>query len=292
MFNSQVAKNDSLLKEYMLKNSRLMIERQQWRYDRALAWVNDTLQPQWPYLRDRFLYFNELWEKRAGHQAEELTARKGYFYDQVSLAPLRQAERRYYNAGGVDSRLYYPRFGFFNDKMERMDAALYRYYRNKSERAASDEGVKVLRALMAGRDTASLNRNRSLSTDKYTRRYEKVRDFLPMFHFHRPDTDTLPPLWLRTEGLDTVSTRRKTLAEFSEEGISAYYGLDNGKTGFTRSRLPLSPRPVRFGTDTRFRTRDFKGFGTQPVRFDGYDEALYGSLRAAAVALSTVPPDA
>ncbi|MCQ5182944.1 hypothetical protein NE573_23160, partial [Parabacteroides distasonis] len=103
----------------------------------------------------------------------------------------------------------------------------------------SDEGVKVLRALMAGRDTASLNRNRSLSTDKYTRRYEKVRDFLPMFHFHRPDTDTLPPLWLRTEGLDTVSTRRKMLAEFSEEGISAYYGLDNGKTGFTRSRFPL-----------------------------------------------------
>ena len=239
MFNSRVAKNDSLLKEYMLKNSRLMIERQQWRYDRALAWVNDTLQPQWPYLRDRFLYFNELWGNRAGHQAEELTARKGYFYDQVSLAPLRQAERRYYNAGGVDSRLYYPRFGFFNDKMERMDAALYRYYRNKSERAASDEGVKVLRALMAGRDTASLRRNRSLSTNKYTRRYEKVRDFLPMFHFHRPDTDTLPPLWLRTEGLDTVSTRRKMLAEFSEEGISAYYGLDNGKTGFTRSRFPL-----------------------------------------------------
>lgn len=239
MFNSRVAKKDSLLKEYMLKNSRLMIERQQWRYDRALAWVNDTLQSQWPYLRDRFLYFNELWENRASHQAGELTARKSYFYDQISLAPLRQAERRYYNAGGVDSRLYYSRFGFFNDKMKRMDAALYRYYRNKSERAASDEGVKVLRALIAGRDTASLRQSRSRSTGKYTRRYEKMRDFLPMFHFHRPDMDTLPPLWLKTAGVDTVITRRKTLAEFSKEVISAYYGLGEAKTGFTRSRFPL-----------------------------------------------------
>lgn len=239
MFNRQAAKNDSLLKETMLENSRLLIERQQWRYDRTLARVNDTLQSQWPYLQERFRYFNHKWELRTNYQAGELFTRKSYFYDQVSLAPMRQVERDYYNAGGVDSRLYYSRFGFFNDKMKRMDAALYRYYRNKGERAASDEGVKVLRALVAGRDTASLRRNRSLSPDKYTRRYEKVRDFLPMFHFRRPDMDTLPPLWLKTVGLDTVSTRRKDLAEFSKEGISAYYGVDDGKTGFTRSRFPL-----------------------------------------------------
>lgn len=52
MFNRQVARRDSLLKEDMLKNSRLMIERQQWRYNRALARVNDTLQLQWPCLRE------------------------------------------------------------------------------------------------------------------------------------------------------------------------------------------------------------------------------------------------
>lgn len=239
MFNRQAERNDSLLKESMLKNSQRMIARQQWQYDRALARVNDTLQSQWPCLQERFRYFNHKWEFRINYQAGELFTRKSYFYDQVSLAPLRQVESRYYNAGGVDSRLYYSRFGYFNDKMKRMDAALYRYYRNKSERTASDEGVKVLRALMAGRDTASLRQSRSRSAGKYTRRYEKVRDFLPMFHFHRPDMDTLPPLWLKTAGLDTVSTRRKTLAEFSKEVISAYYGLGEAKTGFTRSRFPL-----------------------------------------------------
>lgn len=239
MFNRQAERNDSLLKESMLENSRLMIARQQWQYDRALERVNDTLQSQWLCLQERFRYFNHKREFRINYQAGELFTRKSYFFDQVSLAPLRQAERRYYNAGGVDSRLYYSRFGYFNDKMKRMDAALYRYYRNKSERTASDEGVKVLRALMAGRDTASLRQSRSRSAGKYTRRYEKVRDFLPMFHFHRPDMDTLPPLWLKTAGLDTVSTRRKTLAEFSKEVISAYYGLGEAKTGFTRSRFPL-----------------------------------------------------
>lgn len=239
MFNRQAERNDSLLKESMLENSRLMIARQQWQYDRALERVNDTLQSQWLCLQERFRYFNHKREFRINYQAGELFTRKSYFFDQVSLAPLRQAERRYYNAGGVDSRLYYSRFGYFNDKMKRMDAALYRYYRNKSERTASDEGVKVLRALMAGRDTASLRQSRSRSAGKYTRRYEKVRDFLPMFHFHRPDMDTLPPLWLKTAGLDTVSTRRKTLAEFSKEVISAYYGLGEAKTGFTRSRFSL-----------------------------------------------------
>lgn len=239
MFNRQAERNDSLLKEYMLKNSQRMIARQQWQYDRALERVNDTLQSQWLCLQERFRYFNHKREFRINYQAGELFTRKSYFFDQVSLAPLRQAERRYYNAGGVDSRLYYSRFGYFNDKMKRMDAALYRYYRNKSERTASDEGVKVLRALMAGRDTASLRQSRSRSAGKYTRRYEKVRDFLPMFHFHRPDMDTLPPLWLKTAGLDTVSTRRKTLAEFSKEVISAYYGLGEAKTGFTRSRFSL-----------------------------------------------------
>ena len=62
MFNRQVNRRDSLLKEYMLKNSRLMIERQQWQYDRALERVNDTLQPQWSGLRERFRYFNHKWE--------------------------------------------------------------------------------------------------------------------------------------------------------------------------------------------------------------------------------------
>lgn len=152
MFNRQVIRRDSLLKEYMLKNSRLMIERQQWQYDRALERVNDTLQPQWSGLWERFRYFNHKWELRTNYQAGELVTRKKYFYDRVSFEPLRQAEHRLYYVRGVD---------------------------------------------------------------------------------------TVPPLWLMTERPDTVQTRQKSLANFSEESIFAYYGLGDGQAGFTRSKLPL-----------------------------------------------------
>lgn len=70
MFNRQVARRDSLLKEDMQKNSRLMIERQEWRYDRALARVNDTLQPQWPGLRERFRYFNRKWDLHTNYRRD------------------------------------------------------------------------------------------------------------------------------------------------------------------------------------------------------------------------------
>lgn len=152
MFNRQVNRRDSLLKEYMLKNSRLMIERQQWQYDRALERVNDTLQPQWSGLRERFRYFNHKWELRTNYQAGELVTRKKYFYDRASFESLRQAERGLYYVRGVD---------------------------------------------------------------------------------------TVPPLWLMTERPDTVQTRQKSLANFSEESIFAYYGLGDGQAGFTRSKLPL-----------------------------------------------------
>lgn len=239
MFNRQVMRRDSLLKEYMLNNSLRMIERQQWQYDRALARMNDTLQPQWPCLRERFRYFNHQWDLRTNYQAGELVTRKNYFYDRASLAPLRQAERRLYYAGGVDSRLYYYRFGFFNDRMERMDAALYRHYQNKSGRAESHAGVKLLRRLLSGRDTTSIFTDHSRLKEKYARRYVKLRDFFPMFHFRRPDVDTVPPLWLTVQRLDTAQTRQKSLASFSEESIFAYYGLGDEQTGLTRSKLPL-----------------------------------------------------
>jgi len=269
LFNRQAARRDSLLRESMLEDSRQMIERQQWRYDRALARMNDTLQPQWPGLRERFRYFNHQWDLRTNYQAGELTTRKSYFYDRASLAPLQQAERGLYYAGGVDSRLYYSRFGFFNNKMERMNAALYRHYSGKSERSQSNEGVKVLRALMAGRDTASLRRNRSLPMEKYIRRYEKVRDFLPMFHFRRPDTDTVPPLWLTAERQDTSRTRQKSLAAFSEEGILAYYSRGKGQAGFTRSKLPLYTYRRDLSDSAQVRTLGRKAFRDLELsRFD------------------------
>lgn len=223
MFNRQAERNDSLLKESMLKNSQRMIGRQQWRYGCAQERVNDTLQYQSKYLLERFRFFNDIWGKYAQTQSEDLIARKSYFYDRALLGPLRQEERKLYYVGGVDSRLFAPRFDFFNDKMERKAAALYRHYRSKGEKAESHEGVKFLRSFLAGRDTTSSFLNRRQLTEKYIRRYEKMRDLFPMFHFRRPDLDTLAPSWVRTTRLDTVQTRQKSLSKFSKDEIYKYF---------------------------------------------------------------------
>lgn len=199
MFNRQVNRRDSLLKEYMLKNSRLMIERQQWQYDRALERVNDTLQPQWSGLRERFRYFNHKWELRTNYQAGELVTRKKYFYDRVSFEPLRQAEHRLYYVRGVD---------------------------------------------------------------------------------------TVPPLWLMTERPDTVQTRQKSLANFSEESIFAYYGLGDGQAGFTRSKLPLYAYHRNLSDSLQLHLPDRKAFRELELsRFDSVTTVkhyihCYESLRS------------
>lgn len=199
MFNRQVNRRDSLLKEYMLKNSRLMIERQQWQYDRALERVNDTLQPQWSGLRERFRYFNHKWELRTNYQAGELVTRKKYFYDRVSFEPLRQAERGLYYVRGVD---------------------------------------------------------------------------------------TVPLLWLMTERPDTVQTRQKSLANFSEESIFAYYGLGDGQAGFTRSKLPLYAYHRNLSDSLQLHLPDRKAFRELELsRFDSVTTVkhyihCYESLRS------------
>lgn len=223
MFNRQVAKRDSLLKDRMLSNSRQMITRQWWQYGRALERINDTLQYQSKYLLERFRFFNNKWGKHAKTQSDDLYSRKSYFYDRALLGPFRQEERKLYYVGGVDSRLYASRFVFFNDKMERMNATLYRYYHSKGEKAESHEGVKFLRSFLAGRDTTSIFLNRSQLTQKYIRRYEKVKELFPMFHFRRPDLDTLPPSWVRAARPDTLRIRQVLLSDFSKEEIYEYY---------------------------------------------------------------------
>lgn len=272
MFNRQAAERDSLLKDRMLENSYRMITRQWWQYDRALARVNDTLQYQNKYLLERFRFFNDKWAnyarsleddsltcaENAKARAEALIARKSYFYDRALSAAAWQAERRFNRIHEIGAelgaepgaRIYSPRFDYFNEKMERLDAGLYRYYRIRGARAEKKENLKFLRAFLAGNDTTHLNREQL--TEKYIRRYEKVRNFLPMFHFRRPDLDTLPPSWVtetqyqeRPVRLDTVQTRKVLLSQFSKEEIYAYYeshgqGMpDRGPAGFFRGLSPL-----------------------------------------------------
>ena len=274
MFNRQVAKRDSLLKNRMLSNSRRMIARQWWQYDCALERVNDTLQYQSKYLLERFRFFNDKWEKHAKTQSEDLVVRKSYFYDRALLGPLRQEERELYYAGGVDSRLYAPRFGFFNDKMERKDAALYRYYHSKGEKAESHEGVKFLRSFLAGRDTTSSFLNRSQLAEKYIRRYEKMRDLFPMFHFRRPDLDTLVPSWVRITRPDTVQTRQMSLSKFSKDEIYEYYAqhrryLNREPARFFRGLLPLYTYRRDLPDSVRLRSPDSKALRDLALsRFD------------------------
>ncbi len=273
MFNRQSAERDSLLKDRLLRNSYRMITRQWWQYDRALARVNDTLQYQSKYLLERFRFFNEKWAnyarsleddsltrvENAKARAEALIARKSYFHDRALSAAAWQAERgfnRIHEIGAElgakpGARIYSPRFDYFNEKMERLDAGLYRYYRIKGARAEKKENLKFLRAFLAGNDTTHLDREQL--TEKYIRRYEKVKNFLPMFHFRRPDLDTLPPSWItetqkeRTARLDTdtLQTRKVLLSQFSKEEIYAYYephgqGMPGrGPAGFFRGLLPL-----------------------------------------------------
>ena len=71
----------------------------------------------------------------------------------------------------------------------------------------SREGVRFLRAFMVGRDTTSSYLNGNQLTEKYIRRYEKVKNFFPMFHFRRPDPDMLSPLWETRTRIDTMQTR-------------------------------------------------------------------------------------
>lgn len=311
MFNRQSAERDSLLKDRMMRNSYRMITRQWWQYDRALAQMNDTLEYQSKYLLERFRFFNDKWanyaQMREGYakaQAEALIARKSYFHDRALSAAAWQAERRFNLAreteAGVEpgARIYSPRFDYFNEKMEQLDAALYRYYRIKGARAEKKENLKFLRAFLAGRDTTHLDREQL--TEKYIRRYEKVKNFLPMFHFRRPEIDNLPPSWITETqkeravrpDTDTIQTRKVLLSQFSKEEINEYYaphgqGMpDRGFAGFFRGLSPLStysrtlPDSVQRRVPGRKTVRDFELSRVDSATTIDRYMRRYGNLRS------------
>lgn len=276
MFNRQAAVRDSLMKDRMMSNSYRMITRQWWQYDRALARVNDTLQYQSKYLLERFRFFNDKWADYAKAQAEGMTARKSFFHDRALYASLWKAEHGFGPVRAAGIRIYSSRFDYFNEKMEQLDASLYRYYRTKGARAENREGIKFLHAFLAGRDTTSAYLDREQLTKKYIRRYEKIKNIFPMFHFRRPDLNTLPPSWITetpkevAERPDTVQARKVLLSQFSKEEIYAYYepdgqGIpDRGPAGFFRGLSPLStyhrslPDSVQRRTPGRKTFRDFE----------------------------------
>lgn len=148
LFNRQVAGRDSLMREYALKNSRRMLERQKWQSDRALARMNDSSRHQVKTLRERSRYFDRKREDRGTHYT-----------------------------GGVSMRANSSRSEFLNRRMERMNASLSR--RSGSMRAGvdgRDEGVKYLRSLLVARNADLRKADRADSTGKHIRHRGKIRD--------------------------------------------------------------------------------------------------------------------
>lgn len=257
-FNQKAIRLDTLLKQRMQSDAYRMIDRQWWQYNQASERMNDTVRYLNKYLPERFRFFNmcadrltdklrnryqdkaeyqnfslsgdsaRLWSNyalkiaRGNRKAEELIARKKYFYEQALQASANASYRQVRYPGGINPEIYYPRFIYFNEKMERQRASLYMHYRIKGARAESGQGIKMLKALIAGKDTTSAYLNRSQLAEKYTKRYQKIKDLLPMFHFRRPEADTLSPPWMAGT-TDTVLTRRMLLSQFSEKDIYDYY---------------------------------------------------------------------
>lgn len=252
-FNRMTKVRDSLLGVRMQSRASRMLERQQWRYNRALAGLSDTLFYRNDHLLERFLFFNargdrsllrlqvrnglmmhSSLESAAGSatlhadylrrlseaqlRADDMIGRKRFFYEKV-LAALRNSFPATLSLP-ADSWRFYPRFMWFNERMEAMSDGLYYRYRVRAARAESGEGVKYVRAVVAGKDTAGIL-NRSGLEMEYTRRYERMRDFFPMYRFRRPESDSLSLVYLASA--DTSASRRQLLSLFSEPDIRAWY---------------------------------------------------------------------
>lgn len=281
-FNKKAIRLDTLLKQRMQSDAYRMIDRQQWQYNQAWERMNDTVRYLNKYLPERFRFFNmradrltdklrtryhnkieyqklsmpgdsiRLWSNyvakvaRGNQKAEELIARKRYFYELALNSSVNSPYRQARYPGGVNPEIYYPRFIFFNEKMERLSAGLYMHYRIKGARAESGQGIKMLKALIAGKDTTSAYLNRSQLAEKYTKRYRKIKNFFPMYHFRRPEADTLPLSWIAGKA-DTVPTRRMLLSQFSEKDIYDYY-----QKQIRPDTLLLDPGSIRKQYSSRF----------------------------------------
>lgn len=255
LFNASAIRQDSLLEQRMDKNADRMIARQWWRYNRSLEMLNDTLRYLNRHLPGRFRFFNErrasaaerlelsLYNDSMGYspytdslarqkvytrrlagamrKAEGLIDRKGYFRDMALSQGSGQVPLSWSLLPKTDRELFYSRFIYFNDRMESRKARLYIRYRAKGARAEGNEGIKLVKAVMAGRDTSFVLGRKELA-QKYTRKFEMIKNLLPMFHFRRPEADSLPQSWPAT-AMDTLRTRRWQLAQFSEADIYNHY---------------------------------------------------------------------
>lgn len=179
MFNGQMARRDSLMKKRMLNDSYRMITRQWWQYNRALEQVNDSLRLQSKNLQERFRYFNDKWARHILYQAEELVARKKFFYDRSPLALLRQAETRHKFSPELSEKEIYAYYG---------QLPLSTYHRD-----LSDSAQLRIPAHKAFRNLEISRFDSAFTIGRYIRHYEKLRSLFPQFRLKRELCNIHPP---------------------------------------------------------------------------------------------------
>lgn len=257
-FNNRMQRRDSLLGVRMKEEAARRIQWQWENYASATGKMADTVRYLNPYIRSRFRFFNEKGDSWAQSMNTYTTLRKDrmlHRFDNDSvryahalaigdrktidllnrkkryrdLAAAKEASVNALKASGGLSRPLAERFSFFNQKMEANKKWLYYHYRVVAARKEGNEQLGALKAYVEGKDTASyLDREGLLK--KYTVRYKKVRDLLPMFHYERPldDSTYLASRFKRVE-------RYKKLSEYSEGDIRGYY---SGRVKPLRTMLP------------------------------------------------------
>lgn len=175
-------RKDSLLKVRSLSRAEQELANSRVEYANALEALHDTVRYVNPFIRNRFRTFNgknsqfnntlhALEEKRRERLKEPLMAALENTYEMSMPAELRE------------------RFLFFNRQMQEHKKKLYYKYREKAACKEGGQSLNAIRAFVAGRDSSHyLNREQLL--EKYTKKYQQVRDFLPMFNYERPLDDS------------------------------------------------------------------------------------------------------
>lgn len=173
-------RRDSLLKVCSVVKAEKELERSREEYGKALEAINDTVRYVNSFIRPRFRLFN-MKKNRFNNLLESADEKNRVRFKEKTLAESMQET-------GMPEELY-ERFLFFNRKMQENKKKLYYKFREKAARKEGGQSLSAIRAFVSGKDTSNyLNRDELLQ--KYTMKYEKVRDFLPMFSYERPMDDS------------------------------------------------------------------------------------------------------
>ena len=173
-------RKDSLLKVRSFVKAAKELENSREEYAEAWTALNDTTRYVNQFLRSRFRLFNDKRNRFSNYLETSGLERRDRFRAGYGTESVQEA--------GMPEGLY-ERFLFFNRKMQENKKRLYYRYREKAARKEGGQSLNAIKAFVAGKDTSNyLNRDQLLV--KYTVKYEKMRDLMPMFSYERPLDDS------------------------------------------------------------------------------------------------------